>query len=300
MCVDCPGGPLDRRSFLAGVAAGAGALAAPGAADPPRPDEVKALDDPAVAHRAVTFPSGTLKVDGYLARPRADGRYPPVVVLHGNPGLSEDVRNAAAQLAQAGFVGLVMDWGSRAPRPAGRQEEDRWLEYIRGYTFIKLQMDDVRAALDYLKAQPFVRPGGAGLVGFCGGGRVAVLFATRPSAVRAVVAFYAPARGRQFQNRADPIPELVDVAKEVQAPVQGHYGARDRVATAADARDFEAGLRAAGKAVEMYYYEGAGHSFYNHTRPPGSEPGFDYHPASAALARQRMVDFLKRHLGKTD
>jgi dienelactone hydrolase len=46
----------------------------------------------------------------------------------------------------------------------------------------------------------------------------------------------------------------------------------------------------------MYYYEGAGHSFCNFLRPQGSDPGFDYNPAAAALAHQRMIQFLKKQL----
>ena len=50
------------------------------------------------------------------------------------------------------------------------------------------------------------------------------------------------------------------------------------------------------RSVQMYYYEKAGHSFYNFTRPPGSDPGFDFCPAEAELARRRMIDFLRKHL----
>ncbi len=134
------------------------------------------------------------------------------------------------------------------------------------------------------------------MVGFCGGGKQALLFATRSKDVKAVVAFYASARYRQFRHKTDPAPEPIDVAKEIRVPVQGHYGLLDRVALTEDAKEFEAALRAQGTPVEMHYYEHAGHSFYNFTRPPGSDPGFDFCPADAELARRRMMEFLKKHL----
>jgi len=301
MCVECSHGYIDRRSFLqalGGVAAGLGA--APGLqAEQLQSREWRALDDPAVVHHVTAFKSGDKEITGFLARPKRSGRRPAVVVLHGNPGMSDDVRMATAQLAQAGFVGLLVDWGSRDPLPEGQEEQSKWRDRITGYTFWKLVLDDVQAATDYLKSQAFVRQrGGIGLVGFCGGGKQALLFANRSHDVAAVVVFYASARYRQFRHKTDPVPELVDIANEIRGPIQGHYGLLDQVALAQDAKDFEALLRARPEraAVEMYYYEKAGHSFYNFTRPPGSDPGFDFHPAEAELGRSRMIAFLKKHM----
>jgi dienelactone hydrolase len=206
---------------------------------------------------------------------------------------------AAAQLAQAGFAALLVDWGSRDPLPEGQEAQAAWRDRITGYTFWKLVLDDVQAGIEHFKSQSFVRPqGGFGLVGFCGGGKQALLFATRPSDVTAVVAFYASARYRQFRNGNDPVPELVEVAGEIRGAVQGHYGLLDQVALPQDARELEGLLRARrGRGpVDFHYYEQAGHSFYNYTRPPGSDPGFDFHPRDAELARARMVEFLRTHL----
>ena len=301
MCVECSDGFIDRRGFLqaiGGVAVGL-SMAPSLHAEQLQSRKWKALDDPEVIHHATAFNSGNQEIKGYLARPKQSGRRPPVVLLHGNPGATDDVRMAAAQLAQAGFVGLLMDWGSRDPLPQGQDEQRQWRDRITGYAFWKLVLDDVQAAIEHLKAQPFVRPkGGVGLVGFCGGGKQALLFATRPSEVKAVVAFYASARYRQFRNATDPVPELVDVAGDIRGPVQGHYGMLDQVALPQDAKELEASLRSRREraALEMYYYEHAGHSFYNFTRPPGSDPGFDFHPTEAELARRRMIEFLRRHM----
>jgi dienelactone hydrolase len=301
MCVECSDGFIDRRSFLqtlGGLAVGV--IVAPGLqAEQLQSREWKALDDPDLIHGATAFRSGDQEIKGYLARPKRSGRLPAIIVLHGNPGATDDVRMATAQLAQAGFVGLLVDWGSRDPLPEGQEEQRRWRERITGYACWKLVLDDVQAAIEHLKGQTFVRlRGGIGLVGFCGGGKQALLFATRSRDVRAVVAFYASARYRQFRNNNDPVPELVEVAGEIRGPVQGHYGMLDQVALPQDAKEFEVLLRARRERapVAMHYYEKAGHSFYNFTRPPGSDPGFDFCPAEAELARRRMVDFLRTHV----
>ncbi|MBI3407314.1 MAG: dienelactone hydrolase family protein [Planctomycetes bacterium] len=181
-CNQCPEGPEVRAVVF--VAGGEQA------------DVKKALDDPAIVHKAVTFKNGDAEIKGYLVRPRKEGPYPGVIIVHGNPGATDDVRDTACQLAQAGFVGLLVDWGSRAPMPESKAERAKWVNRITGYTFQKLVLDDIRVAVEYLKSQPFVQPGGIGMVGFCGGGKQALMFSTRSKDVNAVVAFYASANFR--------------------------------------------------------------------------------------------------------
>src|SRR3954454_20002254 len=111
MCFDCGREAVDRRLFLTGVAAASAgltiagpAVAGQGAAGP-KSAAPRALDDPAVQHGVVSFKSGADTIKGFLARPRAAGTYPALVIMHGIPGLPDWVRNTAARLAQAGHVG---------------------------------------------------------------------------------------------------------------------------------------------------------------------------------------------------
>jgi carboxymethylenebutenolidase len=158
-------------------------------------------------------------------------------------------------------------------------------------------MQDVQAGIDYLKTQSFVkRNNRVGVAGFCGGGRLGLLFSTRSKDVKAVVSFYGAVDYRARKHKTDPAPNVLDVVKQIDVPVQGHYGMLDEVAPAADAKLFEKAMREQKTTVEMHYYEKAGHSFCNFTRPQGSDPGYDYAPEAAALAHTRMIQFLKRHL----
>jgi carboxymethylenebutenolidase len=68
--------------------------------------------------------------------------------------------------------------------------------------------------------------------------------------------------------------------------VQLHFGEVD---ASIPLTDVEA-VRAARPEVEIFVYRGAGHGF-------GCEERGSYRPEDAALARQRSLDFLARHLG---
>lgn len=134
------------------------------------------------------------------------------------------------------------------------------------------------------------------MVGFCGGGRLTLIFPTKSKAVKAVVSLYGPVDYRARRDKTDPAPNVLDVVKEIKVPVHGYYGLLDEVAFPADAKLFEKAMRAQKTLTEMYYYEKAGHSFCNFNRPAGSDPGYDYVPDAANLAHKRMAAFLKRHL----
>src|SRR4051812_28415538 len=112
---------ITRRSFLGGAAtavAGAATIAA-GAGAQPAP---KALGDPHVAGVKVTFPSGSDTLDGFLVRPKTPARHPGVVIVPGIFGVSEYMRESAAELAQNGFAALVVNYFARTPEMANEQD----------------------------------------------------------------------------------------------------------------------------------------------------------------------------------
>jgi carboxymethylenebutenolidase len=122
------------------------------------------------------------------------------------------------------------------------------------------------------------RAGKVGAVGFCWGGayvnRLAIAAGTD---LDAGVAYYGPA------------PNPPEAAK-VRAPLLLHYAGLDERVNATGKPWAEA-LKAAGKSVDNYTYEGIDHAFNNDTSAER------YNKAAADLAWQRTLAFFKRHLG---
>jgi len=296
MCLsdECDSGTNNsRRSFISNAVALLAGVSVLGSSvtssSPQRSTDTKALDDPNIIHERITFRRGTNTIEGYLARPRAVGRFPTVVIFSPNPGLPESICNTAAQLAQGSFVGLAINAYSRAPGLTAAQAREQF-DYYGSRAFDEQHFSDVRAGIDYLRRQPFFKPR-IGAIGFCGGGRQALIFPTKFNQVKAVVSFYGPPLLVQ-SSQAPKGPfktDVMDVVDLIRVPVQGHYGLIDPIIPVADVKRLERELRTQGAPEEIFLYEGAAHAFYDYTRQ-------NYNPAAAGLAHSRMMSFLGRYL----
>jgi carboxymethylenebutenolidase len=263
---------FDRRDFLkAGAAsvAGVGSLGDPGDGHAAGPPPTRVLDDPRAEHGKVTFThNGKDSFDGYLARPKASGVFPGVLVIAGNRITEEYIPNTCAALALAGFVGLAPDVIHPVRDGATSLDKDR---------SIYDALEDIQAAADYLKTQPFVRGGGVGIVGFCYGGWLALQTAARSREVQAVVAFH-PGIGRHRE-----------ALSQVRVPVQLHQGTADHSVDPKTAIEVRDTLQAQHVPVELFSYEGADHGFLAYTRE-------FYRPDAAELSWSRTTRFLSKQL----
>lgn len=273
-------GTLDRRGFLekaqkfatAGITA-AGLLASLS------PDfalgQQVAKDDPRIKTEWVSYPSpaGTGSVRGYLVRPANAGSHKlqTVLVVHENRGLNPHIEDIARRLALEGFMAFAPD----ALTPLGGYPGD---EDKARTAFATLDQDKARedfvAAANWLKSRSDSK-GKVGVIGFCYGGGIAHMLATRLPDLAAAVPFYG--------NTPEP-----ESAARVRAPLLVHQAAIDERINAAWPA-YEAALKAAGAKYTVFQYPGTQHGFNNDTTPR-----FD--AAAAQLAWGRSVAFLKTHL----
>src|SRR5262245_26733910 len=163
MCLEgaCAGDDLGRREFLLGGAALVG-LGTAGAGQDRKSAPTRVLDDPNVRHAKVTVPTaGGQEIDGFLARPKADGRCPAVLVIAGNRITEEYIPNTCAALALAGFVGLAPNIFHPLPDSAKTDEDyERALKEHTKYDVLQ----DIQVGADYLKTQPFVKARNLGII----------------------------------------------------------------------------------------------------------------------------------------
>jgi carboxymethylenebutenolidase len=273
-------GNLDRRGFLsraqkfakAGVTA-AGLLAAL-SPDFAAGQQVR-KDDARLKADYVTYPSpgGSGTVKGYLARPASAGsnKLPAILVIHENRGVNPHIEDIARRLALDGFMAFAPD--ALTPLGGYPGDEDKAREAFAKLDQGKAQQDFVAAA-GWLKARPDAT-GKLGAIGFCYGGGIVHILATRVPDLNAGVAFYGNT----------PAPKE---AVKVKAPLLiNQAGVDERINTAWPA--YEAALKAAGVKYTVYRYPGTQHGFNNDTTPRYDAP-------AAKLAWERTVAFFKTHL----
>jgi len=220
-----------------------------------------------------------LKVNGdgayaFIAEPDDTARHQGMVLIQEWWGIEPHIRDLAQKLAADGFVVAVPDLyhGKIATEP---NEAEKMIMMIAGN--VDKAAREIIAALDTVKAMPNVEPKKLGLMGFCVGGFMAYVVASRYPDLGAVVPFY----GAGY----DPTPE--EVAR-VNAPVLAIYGGKDDSVPMQQIQKLERMYRAAGKDLTVKVYD-AGHAFINPSHGDGNE-------TAAAEAWPLAVNFLKERL----
>lgn len=199
----------------------------------------------------------------YLAVPQGIRVHRAVVISHGRREFDADLISLTHEFARRDYVALML-----APMQ-GRPDDTAPLG----------------RALEFLAKRFDVKHDNVSLVGFCGGGYQALLYAARRGpALAAVVVFYGPiAFPERFQPDAGrPFASLQGIAGTIASPVQGHYGTADHIVDLEGVKRFRVAL---GGESEFHFYKGAGHGF-------GDRFHGAFDPNASRLARQRMFEFL--------
>ena len=272
-------GTIDRRGFLndaAKYAIGGVTACMLLEALSPRFAEAQqiAKDDGRISARYTEYssPAGYGAMRGYLVRPaKAPDKLPGVLVVHENRGLNPHIEDIARRLALDNFLAFAPD--ALTPLGGYPGDEDKAREAFAKLDQAKSREDFVAGA-NFLKGLPDCT-GKTGVVGFCYGGGIANMLATRLPDLSAAVPFY----GGQ--------PPAGDVVK-IKAPLLIHYAGNDERINAGWPA-YEAALQAAGARYSMFKYAGTEHGFNNDTTPR-------YDAAAAKLAWQRTVEFFNENL----
>jgi carboxymethylenebutenolidase len=217
-------------------------------------------------------PQGSVTMKGYLVRPaNATGKLPAILVVHENRGLNPHIRDIARRLALENFMAFAPD--ALAPLGGYPGDEDQARALFGKLDQAKTREDFI-AAYNYLKNRPD-STGRVGVVGFCYGGGVAHMLATRLPDLAAAVPFYGNT----------PSPEE---AAKVKAPLLIHFAENDQRINAAWPA-YEEALKKAGVKYQAYTYSGTQHGFNNDTTPR-------YDEAAAKLAWSRTLEFFNKNL----
>ena len=272
-------GDIDRRAFLERVGKYAvGGLTAVAMLEALTPNFARAEQvpstDPRIKVERLGFdsPQGYGKGRGYCAKPaKIKGKLPVVLVVHENRGLNPHIEDIARRLAVDNFIAFAPD--ALFPLGGYPGDEDRARDLFP-------KLDQAKTQEDFVAAAHFIQRehdgnGRLGVVGFCYGGGVTNVLATRVPEVKAAVPFYGVA------------PPLEKVP-EIKASLLLNYADTDDRVNATWP-PYEEALKKAGIKYQMFKYPGTQHGFNNDTTPR-------YDEAAAKLAWTRTVELFNKAL----
>jgi len=272
-------GIIDRRGFLDAVAKYAvGGVTATALLETLSPQfalaQKVAKDDRRISASYVEYasPEGSGTMRGYLVQPaNVSGKLPGILVVHENRGLNPHIEDIARRLALDNFLAFAPD--ALFPLGGYPGDEDKARDLFAKLDQAKTRADFIAGA-KFLKGLPNCT-GKIGAVGFCWGGGIVNMLATRLPDLVAGAPFY----GQQ--------PTAEDAAK-IKAAMLIHYaGNDDRINAGWPA--YETALKAAGVKYEMFKYPATEHGFNNDTTPR-------YDEAAAKLAWERTIAFFNKSL----
>lgn len=235
----------------------------------------------------LSFARDNERIKAYAAWLRRDERLPAVVIIPDVRGLTDHYRDIARRFAEEGFFALAIDLYSREGAP-DLPDMEAVFRRIRQLDDRQV-LGDIDAAARFLSSRPEVRTRSIGITGFCMGGQYALMAACRVATIAACVSFYGMLRYAET-NEIKPESPL-DMASRLVCPYLGLFGEEDALIPRADIKDLESTLRRAGKTFQTKIYSGAGHAFFNDSRPDA------YRADAAKDAWTRTLAFFRTHLG---
>ncbi|MGE0459767.1 MAG: dienelactone hydrolase family protein [Vicinamibacterales bacterium] len=225
-------------------------------------------------------------VPAFVAVPSGAGPWPGVVVVHDALGMTEDLRNQARWLADAGYLAAAPDlfhWG-RHIRCVVRVMRDL-ARGTRGPAFA-----DLAAVQGWLAHHP-QGTGRVGIMGFCLGGGFALMLAPRHGYSASAVNY-----GGMSEQAWDRLAHA--------CPIVASYGGNDPTLKGTSAR-LEGVLASHGIPHDVKEYQGVGHGFMN-DHAPGDSPWIftvlarlsrtRYDERATLDARRRIARFFDTHL----
>lgn len=214
----------------------------------------------------------------YLAAPKS-GKGPGIVLIQEIFGVNKVMRDLADGFAAAGYAVMCPDlfWRQEPGIDITDQSKAEWdkaFQLFQGFNVDK-GVDDLKATLAALRKHPACS-GKAGSVGYCLGGKLAYLMATRSDS-DANVGYYGVG-----------IQDLTGEARSIKKPLLLHIAGKDQFVPPEAQAKVHAALKG-NPLVTLHDYPAQDHAF-------ARIGGQHYDKAAAETANRRTADFFKKHL----
>lgn len=265
-----------------------------------------------ITKNEIKYKTGDDEITAHLSRPKDDGKYPGIVLIHEAFGLDEHTKAVADRIAAEGYVvlaphlfsskklsptltvqniGITIKFMMSIPPEKQRDQEYRnqeleklspsdkeAVQIVTELLFVNRPVDlfveYLSSAVDYLESSGHTN-GKMGSAGFCFGGGMSINLACTGRTDASII-FYG-------EN-----PSPIDKIKNVKGAVMGLYGGEDtRINSKID--ELVKALVTYKRPFTIKVFPGAHHAFFNDTRPM-------YNKAAAEDSWRMLLKFFKDNL----
>jgi carboxymethylenebutenolidase len=196
-----------------------------------------------LTNTAIPNPNGP-EVRAFVVRPRSPGPHPAVIMIHEFYGLRPSIIGKAEALAAEGYIVIAPD--------TFRGNSTGWLPraiYQTATSDAAQVNSDLDAVFAWLVAHPDVLAEQIAVMGFCYGGRTALLYSLHNPQTAATGIFYGMT------------PTTPEQLRTLNGPVLGIFGGADSSIPLAEVAELEANLAAAGVPHTFRVFDGQPHAF---------------------------------------
>jgi len=236
---------------------------------------------------------GDTTAQAYFAAPKG-GPHPGLILIEEIWGVDKHIRDVCDRFCREGFAvlspellgetgvlekispQLFADMQDPEKRLEAQAKMREMMQPIFTKEFAAGAIAKLKGAIDYLLADKRTN-GNIGVLGFCFGGTYSFQLAIHDARIKAAVPFYGQP------------PEPLDSVASISCPVLNFNGAKDE-RIMAKLPELEAAMKKYGKEYTSVVYPGAGHAFFNDTRPQA------YNAQAARDSWERSLAFLKKNL----
>jgi len=228
----------------------------------------------------ISIPAVDGPMPAVLCRPTQGGPHGGVLVLMEAFGLTPHIADVTMRIAREGYVALAPDLYYR-DLPNNKFGYDQVNEGVTMMLRLKTSkvVDDIRAALGFLKSDKDVLPDKIGITGFCMGGGFTFLTACELSPqIAAAAPFYGMVQD-----------EWIQAVEQITVPVYLFFGGADPFIPPSRVQQIEQRFHDLGKDCRVKTYPEADHGFFCHERS-------SYNAPAAEDVWEELTRFFAQHL----
>ena len=235
---------------------------------------------------SLSIPNGLDSLPCYFARPKnTAGPRPCVIVVHEIFGVHEYIRDVCRRLAHEGYYAITVDLFARYGDATGMTDFKQIYADIVLKTSMEQIFRDLDACVAYLEQDRHADSHCLGMTGFCWGGNITWMYASRAPRLKAGVAWYGRLKGDLTPSQQQ-FP--LDVVQDLAVPVLGLYGAEDASIPLYLVDQMRELLNKGKSGSDIKVFPHVGHAFHAYYRPT-----YDEHAAKEGWAD--MLNWFRKH-----